>query len=74
MIAIDLWDADSWHELVSRQVRPARDAGALVRLEFALNFLARSRLATGELTDVAVLARDRAGDGAGRRWGTRRCC
>jgi DNA-binding CsgD family transcriptional regulator len=55
LIAMDLWDADSWNALASRQVQVARDSGALVQLQFALNFLARSQLASGELTDVAVL-------------------
>ena len=55
MIAMELWDADAWHELASRQVQVARDAGALAQLQFALNFFARSRLASGELTAVAVL-------------------
>jgi DNA-binding CsgD family transcriptional regulator len=55
LIAMELWDADAWHELASRQVQVARDAGALAQLQFALNFFARSRLNSGELTEVAVL-------------------
>jgi hypothetical protein len=55
LIAIELWDADSWHALASHQVQVARDFGAVVQLQFALNFLARSQLAFGELSDVAVL-------------------
>ena len=55
LIALELWDADAWHELASRQVRVARESGALVQLQFALNFLARSQLAAGELSEVAVL-------------------
>jgi DNA-binding CsgD family transcriptional regulator len=55
LIAIELWDADAWHELASRQVQVARDAGALAQLQFALNFFARCRLAAGELSEVAVL-------------------
>jgi DNA-binding CsgD family transcriptional regulator len=58
LIAIELWDADAWHELASRQVQVARDCGALVQLQFALNFFARSQLASGELTDVAVLVEE----------------
>ena len=58
LIAIELWDADSWDELASRQVRAARDAGALVQLQFALNFYARSQLASGELTAAAVLVEE----------------
>ena len=58
LIALELWDADAWHELASRQVRVARDAGALVQLQFALNFFASSQLASGELTEVAVLVEE----------------
>jgi DNA-binding CsgD family transcriptional regulator len=55
LIAIELWDADCWHELASRQVQAARDSGALVQLQFALNFLARGHLASGDLTTAALL-------------------
>ena len=40
LVAIELWDADAWHELASRQVRVARETGAVVQLQFALNFFA----------------------------------
>jgi DNA-binding CsgD family transcriptional regulator len=55
LIALELWDADAWHALASRQVRVARESGALVQLQFALNFLARGRMAAGELNEAAVL-------------------
>jgi DNA-binding CsgD family transcriptional regulator len=55
LIAIEVWDADAWHELASRQVRVARDSGAVVQLQFALNFFARSQLASGRFTDAAAL-------------------
>src|SRR5262249_13075343 len=55
LIALELWDADSLSELASRQVQVARDCGALVQLQFALNFLALSQLASGELNAAAVL-------------------
>jgi DNA-binding CsgD family transcriptional regulator len=55
LIAFDLWDADACHELASRQVQVARGCGALVQLQFALNFLARAQLASGQLTETAVL-------------------
>jgi DNA-binding CsgD family transcriptional regulator len=58
LIALELWDADAWHELAARQVRVARDAGALVQLQFALNFFARSQLSSGELATVAVLVEE----------------
>ena len=37
--AIELWDAESWHALATRQAQFARDAGALVHLRFALIYL-----------------------------------
>src|SRR4051812_10494672 len=58
LIALELWDADAWHVLASRQVEVARDAGALVQLQFALNFFARSRLSFGELGDAAILVEE----------------
>ena len=48
MIAQELWDFESWHALVARQVQVARDTGALVQLQFALNFLARVHILAGE--------------------------
>ena len=40
MVALELWDAESWHVLAARQAQVARDTGALVQLRLALNFLA----------------------------------
>jgi tetratricopeptide (TPR) repeat protein len=58
--AVELWDAESWHALAGRLTRVARDTGALVNLQLALNFLARSHLLAGELTAAAVMvAEDR---------------
>src|SRR4051794_26848420 len=50
IVAVELWDADAWHLLASRRVQFARDTGALVHLQFALSFLARSCLLAGEVT------------------------
>ena len=58
MIALDLWDADSWHALAARQVRFARDTGALVQLQLAVNFLAWAHLSAGELATAAALIED----------------
>jgi DNA-binding CsgD family transcriptional regulator len=59
--ALELWDADAWHELATRQVRVAREMGALVRLQFALQFLARSHLLAGDLAAAAqAIEEDRA--------------
>ena len=54
-IALELWDAESWHALAARQVQFGRDTGALVRLQFALNFMAWTHLLAGEMTTAALL-------------------
>jgi len=54
-VALELWDDQSWHALAARQVQVARDAGALVQLQFALIFLARTHLLAGELATAARL-------------------
>ena len=59
--ALELWDADAWHALATRQVAVAREMGALVRLQFALQFLARSHLLAGDLAAAAqAVEEDRA--------------
>jgi hypothetical protein len=55
LAALDLWDADSWHALAAVQAQFARDTGALVHLQYALNFLATAHLFAGELTTAARL-------------------
>ena len=55
MVALELWDAESWHALVARQARFTRDTGALVQLQFALNSLASTHILAGELTTAARL-------------------
>ena len=50
IVAVELWDVEAFHLLASRRVQLARDAGALVHLQFALSFLARSQLLAGEVT------------------------
>jgi DNA-binding CsgD family transcriptional regulator len=60
VVAMELWDADSLYALAARQVQFARDTGALVQLQFALNFLASIHLLAGELTTmVQLLEEDR---------------
>ena len=49
MIALELWDFDSGQALAARQVQVAREMGALVQLQLALNFLARVHILAGEL-------------------------
>jgi DNA-binding CsgD family transcriptional regulator len=55
VIAIESWDAEAWHELAARQVQFARDTGALVVLQFALELLAWNAVVKGELTNAALL-------------------
>jgi DNA-binding CsgD family transcriptional regulator len=55
IVAIEVWDAESFHALASRQVQFARDTGALVQLQFALNLLAWTNLLAGELATTGLL-------------------
>jgi DNA-binding CsgD family transcriptional regulator len=55
IIALEMWDDEALHLLAARQVQVARDAGALVHLQFALSFLARSHMLAGELTAAALM-------------------
>jgi DNA-binding CsgD family transcriptional regulator len=54
-IAPDLWDDESWHELTTRQVRLARDAGALAALPLALTYRAGVDVHAGEFASAAEL-------------------
>jgi DNA-binding CsgD family transcriptional regulator len=54
-IALELWDADSVHTLAERQLEVAREAGALVQLRLALNFLGGSLVYSGELAMAELL-------------------
>jgi DNA-binding CsgD family transcriptional regulator len=58
LVALELWDADSLHAAAARQAQFARDAGALVHLQFALSFLARSHILAGELSTAASMIDD----------------
>jgi DNA-binding CsgD family transcriptional regulator len=55
ILATELWDFEAGRALAELQVRRARDAGALVQLQFALNVLAANKLLAGQLTDAAEL-------------------
>ncbi|MGI5507210.1 helix-turn-helix transcriptional regulator [Lentzea sp. CA-135723] len=48
IIASELWDFDTRRAFAHHQVRLARDAGALVQLQFALNFLADNEILAGD--------------------------
>jgi DNA-binding CsgD family transcriptional regulator len=54
LVANELWDDDARHSLAVRQVETARRAGALVQLQYALNFAAWTSLDAG---DIAAAAR-----------------
>ena len=54
IVALEMWDDEALHRLAARQVQLARDAGALVHLQFALSFLARSHMLAGDLTAAAA--------------------
>jgi DNA-binding CsgD family transcriptional regulator/tetratricopeptide (TPR) repeat protein len=47
-VANQLWDADSWHTILDRQVHLARSVGALARLSIDLNSLAVYLTWTGD--------------------------
>jgi len=55
IVALELWDDEAVHLLAARQVQVARETGALVHLQFALSFLARSHMLAGELNTAAVV-------------------
>lgn len=48
IVASEMWDFDTRRAFAQQQVRLSRDAGALVQLQFALNFLADNELLAGE--------------------------
>ena len=49
IIAMELWDYESWHALASGQVQFSRSTGALMHLAFALNYQARVHILAGNL-------------------------
>ena len=55
MVAMDLWDDQSWFELAAGQVRLARANGTLSWLPFALGYLAEIHIQAGDLTHAAAL-------------------
>ncbi|MFG1912200.1 ATP-binding protein [Kribbella sp. NPDC048928] len=54
IVALDLWDFDTALELAARHERIARDSGALVQLQWALNFRANVVSMTGDLNAAAA--------------------
>ena len=53
--ALDVWDDDTWHVLVTRHMQLARAAGALSVLQIALNTRIGVHLSAGELDAAAAL-------------------
>jgi DNA-binding CsgD family transcriptional regulator len=54
-LAVELWDADAWFELGTRQVQAARDAGALTVLPLALHTIAEWHSRAGDLALAGTL-------------------
>src|SRR5580704_15733278 len=50
IIAMELWDFETGYDLAASKVEVDREAGALVHLQIALNFLGLLHLLTGELS------------------------
>jgi DNA-binding CsgD family transcriptional regulator len=57
-VAVELWDAESWHFLADRQAHVARDTGALVQLRLALHLGAGNHILAGELTTAALMVEE----------------
>jgi DNA-binding CsgD family transcriptional regulator len=57
-VATELWDFDAGRAVAELQVQRARDAGALVQLQFAANELAVNEMLAGRLTDAAALVEE----------------
>ena len=55
ILATELWDFEAGRALAELQVQRARDTGALVQLQFAVNVLACNELLAGQLADAAAL-------------------
>ena len=58
LVAGDLWDDEMWHELATRAVRLAREAGALVVLPLALGYRAVVHVHAGEFAAASALTEE----------------
>jgi DNA-binding CsgD family transcriptional regulator len=56
--ALELWDVESWQALAAVQTQYARDTGAPVHLQYALNTLATAHLLAGELDTAERLVEE----------------
>jgi DNA-binding CsgD family transcriptional regulator len=57
-IAPDLWEDETWHELATRQLQLARDAGALNVLPLAATYRAGVHVHAGEFAAAAALVEE----------------
>jgi DNA-binding CsgD family transcriptional regulator len=57
-VATELWDFEAGRAVAELHVQRARDAGALVQLQFAANELAVNEMLAGRLTDAAALVEE----------------
>ena len=71
-IAPDLWEDETWHELATRQLRLARDAGALTVLPLAATYRAGVHVHAGEFAAAAALIEE--ADAITRQRATHRSC
>jgi DNA-binding CsgD family transcriptional regulator len=55
LVALELWDNDSWHAIAARLVQVSRSAGSLALLQLMLNSLANVFAVEGELNLAADL-------------------
>ena len=55
IIALEAWDFDAGFALAQQQASVARESGALVQLQFVLNFLANNVVLTGDLRRASAL-------------------
>ena len=58
IIAMEIWDFESWHALSASQLQFSRDTGALMHLGFALNYRARTHILAGELAAATRLVEE----------------
>ncbi len=58
LLAGDLWDDEAWHELATRAVRLAREAGALTVLPVDLEYRAGVHVHAGEFAEASALVEE----------------
>ena len=58
IIAMEIWDFETWHALSVRELQFSRDTGALMHLGFALNYRARTHILAGELAAATRLVEE----------------